>query len=185
MAEPVRPPPGSESVTRLAIMPITTPDGSQAFRPLLGRDLLLALRQGHPDVEILEPAAVLDAFRRSGLADDYARLVEDYERAGAVDPDRSRRIAAALGVSHLLQVRVGYSQEVVHDTDLWSDDRSSEERQEVVATARLWSPDSVAPQWEAVVHTRSTTGQLTFGRRSPPELVSELADSLAVRVPIR
>lgn len=184
VAEPLRPP-GSMSVTRLALMPVTTPDGSQAFRPLLDRDLVLALRERHPNMEILESGAVLGAFRRGGVAEDYARLVEDYERAGAVDPARSRRIIDALGVTHFLQVRVGYRHEVVLDPDLWSDDLSPEDWQEVVAIARLWGPGSVSPEWEAVITTWSRTGEFTVGRRSPHELVTELADSIAARSPIR
>ena len=171
-------------VTRLAVMPVVTEAGSEGIRPELTRAVVEALSAAFPEVTVLAPDEVARRLARSGAATGYARLVEDYERAGAVAPERVERVVAAVGAPHLLQLRGAYLRENFLDPWLFDDDLVREERQLLAVVARLWAVGEPGPVWEAVLRTRSETNEFATQARDRGDLLVQLAERLAAQVPL-
>lgn len=183
--EPVQPARHAEA-TVLAVMPGTTEAGSEWLRPQTMIRLVMLLDERFPAVQVLEPQEVGRRLTQWSLADEYASMLEDFERAGVVDPGRVTRVAHAVGATHLLQVRAGYAGEELLRESLNLDGSTflyETEHQTVYAVARLWSPSGSAPEWEAVVRSESEAGPFSR-RRDASELVDALVASLVERMPV-
>lgn len=177
-------PAAPRAVARLAVMPVTTEAGSEGVRPEMAPALAEALAGRFPALVVVPPEESRRLLSRSPAATDYADMVEDYERTGAVSLRRLRPVLRALGVDHFLQVRAMYLKEDFLDTYLFDDDVTMEERQVLAVVVRLWSAGEPGPVWEAVVRTRSETDDFVVRSRSREELVEALVRSLVERVPI-
>lgn len=181
--EPI-PPSHVEDVTVLAVMPGAIEHGSEWLRPHAMRTLVAALEDRFPGTVIIGPE---DAARRLAdrvLAREYAALLDDFQDAGVVDPDRIAVIAAAVGASHFLTTRAGYSGEPIQRTGTNLDGSPlvyDTKRQSLTLVARLWEPSGHAPSWEAVVHSNSQAGFLARDR-PPLQIVDELVFGLADRL---
>ena len=176
-------PPRPRSVSRLAVMPLTTEPGSEFLRPELGEALARSLAERFPAIEIVGPELSRERLARTA-ATEYADLIDDYDRSGVVAPERVAEVTDALEVDHFLHIRAGYVREDFLDTYLFDDDLVIEERQILAAVARLWARDGPAPVWEAVVRTRSETDDFDTRSRRRDELIGELAGALGERLPI-
>ncbi len=98
-----------------------------------------------------------------------------------LDRERLERIAAALDVNYLLQVRLGYDSRQELSPDFLDDDLRADERREVRLSGEVWGAREGEAVWEASVRARSTGGPFTHVRdveeildASVAELVSRL-----------
>src|SRR5690606_1958010 len=82
--EPVHPSRPAE-VTVLAVMPATVEPGSEWVRPTTMEHLVVALRERFPGIEIISPDEVARRLASRSRAQEYASLLQDFERAGVVD----------------------------------------------------------------------------------------------------
>lgn len=182
--ESVRPPERAEAVV-VAVMPGTAEAGSEWLRSETASKVTRALEVRFTDTEVLAPDEVASRLAARGLAREYASLVADFGHAGVVDPARVEQIIRAVGATHLIQLRAGYS--AVEELKAVNLDGGpllySAKRQAIFAVARLWSIGASGPSWEAVVRADSKGGPFSRDRTSDDLLVA-MALSLVERIPL-
>ena len=185
VTEPV-PLESSSSVAVLAVMPGTVAPGSEWLRTHAMQRLVEAVSERYPGVVLVGPDEAVQRLTNQSLAREYASILSDYDMAGVVDPGRIEALVHALGVTHLLQLRVGFDSEgLQRATTLLSDDPLfyDTKHQSLLAIARLWGPSGTGPSWEAVVTSQSQAGPLSRDR-DPIDLVDSLILAVANRLPI-
>jgi hypothetical protein len=184
VSEPVRPPQPAE-VAVLAIMPGTVETGSEWIRPETMQRLVTALADQHPAIELISPEETARRLTDRSLAQEYASLLEDFERAGVVDPVRVENVLRAVGATHFLHIQAGYFGEGLQRAATLDGSPLfySTKRQRLSAVARLWGFARSGPIWEAVVSSESEADP--FSReRQPTDLVDSLVLSVAERAPL-
>jgi hypothetical protein len=181
--EPVRPR-APVYVESLAVMPVTMETGSQGMGPEIVSELWTSLEARYPGLLIMDPDEVRVRLSETPAANEYAALMDAFDRTGVVESVRLERIASTLGVTHFLQLRGSYLRENFLDPYLWEDDLMREERQVLVVVARLWGTTGGGPLWEAVAKTRSETSEFGTERREPHELAADLMMSVVDRLPL-
>jgi hypothetical protein len=185
VSEPVRPPQPAE-VAVLAIMPGTVETGSEWIRPETMHRLVAALADRYPAIEIVSPEESAQRLTDRSLAQGYASLLEDFERAGVVDPARVENVLRGVGATHFLHVQAGYFGEGLQRATPnfgGSPVFYSTKRQRLYAVARLWEFARSGPSWEAVVSSESEAGPFSRDRQ-PTDLVESLVLSVAERAPL-
>jgi len=172
-------------IAGIAIMPVTTEAGSEGLRTVIANTLHQVFEERFPSLIILGPEEAGRKLAQSPAAEDYADLLTDFERTGVVGSDRLSRVTQALGFEYFLQVRGAYEKEDFLDPLLFSfDEFAKETRQVLVIVARIWTDRGPGPVWEAVVRTTSETDDFTGGSREVDDLLRELVEVLAERLPV-
>jgi hypothetical protein len=148
--------------------------------------LVAALADQHPAIEIISPEETAQRLTDRSLAQEYASLLEDFERAGVVDPARVENVLRAVGATHFLHVQVGYFGEGLQRATPGFDGSPlfySTKRQRLSAIARLWGFARSGPSWEAVASSESEAGPFSRDRQ-PADLVDSLVFCVAERAPL-
>ena len=172
-------------IQKMAIMPVATETGSEGLRPGLALALQEVLAERFPSVFLVGPQEAGERLDRSSTASDYADLLFDFDRTGVVDSDRLAPVVRALGTEHFLQIRASYESEEFLDPLLFSfDEFDDETRQTLVLVARIWNHSGPGPVWEAVVRTTSETDDFREEEHTVDELIQEVVNSLADRMPV-
>lgn len=181
--EPI-PPVYLTDISVLAIMPGTVDDGSEWIRPYAMESLVTTLEDRLPGTVVIGPEESAARLAELSLAAEYAALLDDFDAAGVVDPDRVGVITDAIGATHLMTTRAGFEGKPLQRTTTNLDGSPivyNTKRQTLYLVARLWEATHHAPSWEAVAHSRSQAG--LFGRDRPPvDIVEALVDGLATRL---
>jgi len=184
IAEPIRPR-QSEDVAVLAVMPGVVQSGSEWMRPQAMESLVRGLAQRFPGIQIVDPETAAARLAAQSMADEYASLLGDFERAGVVDPDRLEQLLDVIDATHFLHIRAEYSvqgqQRVTQNLD-GSPLYYSTKHQTVSVVARLWE-SGASPSWEAVIRSESQRGPFTR-HRAPAEMIESLVSSVVERVPL-
>ena len=178
---PVAPIPVSE----MAIMPVTTESGSEGLRPRLATALEEVLAERFPSLALVGPEEAGIRLDRASAASGYADLLSDFDRTGVVDSERLAPVVQALGTNHFLEIRASYRAEEFLDPLLFSfDEFDDETRQTLFLVARIWTRNGPGPVWEAVVRTTSETDDFREEEHTIDELIMEVVNSLADRMPV-
>lgn len=186
VSEPVRPAQPSE-VTVLAVMPGTVEPGSEWLRRETVQQLVLALTELHPSIEIIGPEETAQRLSAQSLATDYAALLRDFEGAGVVDPARVDDVLNAVGATHFLHIRAGYAGEGVERATTNLDGSPlfySTKHQSLYAVASLWESSGSAPSWEVVARSESEGGPFFIRDREPVDLIESIVRSVAKSIPL-
>lgn len=146
----------------LALLPVTSSEGLDAFRTMVRDSLELALVSSHRRISIIGFQESLQRLSDAGLASEYSAMVRDYVETGVVDPRSIRSIAAALEADHLFDARVGYAEAVLTPTVPEAGNiPASSVTQNVRVTARIWSRDRGEIVWKGNAGVEAVGGELT------------------------
>lgn len=183
--EPVHPPAPTE-VETLAVMPATVDVGSEWLRPETTDRLVADLERRFPEIYVIAPEETASRLAAESLAQEYASILDDFQRAGVVDPERIERVARAVGATHFLHIQAGYAGEGLQKETMNLDGSPlfySTKHQSLYVVAQLWGPSSHAPAWEAVATSESEAGPLSHDRPLS-DLMESLVQSLVDRLPL-
>lgn len=78
--------------------------GGDGHRPVLGDSFSKALRQIHPEIPQVPTQEALSIINRADLAEEYARMLKDYEESGILRKATLSKIGKALGVRYVIQL---------------------------------------------------------------------------------
>jgi len=178
-------PPTPLPIQEMAVMPVTTEPGSEGLRPGMALALMEVMDARFPWLALMGPEEAGARLDQAGGAQDYADLLEDFDRTGVADSQRLAAVTRALGSDHFLQVRASYREEEFLDPLLFSyDEFDDETRQTLVLVARLWTHQGPGPVWEAVVRTTSETDDFREEEHTVDEIIFEVVGRLADRMPV-
>ncbi len=85
----------------IGVLTPSTPTGQEADKQALGDALGEALKESVPDSYVMALPEMLSSINHSGLARDYAEMLEEYEDTGILEKEGLRRVAEAGGVRYL------------------------------------------------------------------------------------
>jgi hypothetical protein len=183
--EPVHPPTPAD-VETLAVMPATVDLGSEWLRSETMDRFVAGLEQRFPEIYVIGPDETASRLAARSLAREYASILDDFHRAGVVDPERIERVVRAVGATHFLHVQAGYAGEGLQKETMNLDGSPlfySTKHQSLYMVAQLWGPSSHAPTWEGVATSESEAGPLSHDR-APSDLLESLVHSLIDRIPL-
>lgn len=173
--------PDGVRIDSLAILPVTTGTGLGGYRHMTDDSLYAAITRERPGIAVIAPETTLRTLNESGLTDRYAQMMVAYEKAGVVDPAALREIGQALGVRHLLQVRVAYTEQTGVSAGAASG-VSEVDRQRLEMHAHLLDTARLAVVWEAAGGASATAGAF-WHPREVPEILAAAALELAGKLP--
>ena len=169
---------------RIAVLPVTTAAGSEAYRGVIGDSLLLAAQRAHPGVAFIPAAQAVERLNDAGLAERFANLLVAYQQTGIYDRDLLRQVGQALGADHALQLRVGYESRTELQTRLfYPSEVYQATRQDMRVGVLLWDLRDGALAWEASGGGSSQEGEYTIARGFG-EVLAATAATLAQRMPL-
>jgi hypothetical protein len=169
---------------RIAVLPVTTSEGSESYRDVIGDSILAAAERAHPGVRFMPAAEALDRLNDAGLAERFATLLLAYSETGLYDRALLRKVGEALEVDHVLQLHVGYDRVNEVGARLFEPGEIYEaDRQNLYVTTVLWDVRRGDRAWEAA--GTSTTRDAEYELpRSFADVVSITASRLAERLPL-
>jgi hypothetical protein len=87
---------------RVAALGLIAPASLQQFAPLFSNALITALEEAHPPIRALSFQESGNLVNDQGLTAEYGDLVSGFVHSGILEPERLRRIGAALGSRYVL-----------------------------------------------------------------------------------
>lgn len=185
VGEPIRPADGAQvEVDALAFLPSTTERGSEDAGPVVVAAAEAFLASTFPGLPLVMAEEARDRLGSRGVGADLAQLLRDYDDSGVADLDRIHRVLEALGVDHVLQIRVGLTEGDVLREGIFSEDVSDERRREVVIVARLWGRGRPAPLWEGTARAETETGAFAAEIPERKEMLESVVVRLLERLPL-
>ncbi len=91
------------NLNRIAIFPIKNTKIAPSEAQQLNRDISQAISQRKSSIVIVSSAEVIDILNQKGLADDWARFIDNYNSSGVPNSSLLKKIGEVLGVDALLQ----------------------------------------------------------------------------------
>lgn len=169
---------------RIAVLPVTAAPGSEEYRVVIGDSLLEAAARTYPDVEFIPAYETLERLNAAGLAERFGNLMVAYRETGIYDRALLRKVGEALGVDHVLQLRVGYERESEVSTTIVDSQAYYEaDRQNLHLTVALWDVRNGEIAWELA--GTSTTRDAEYELpRSFEDVVAVTAARLAEQLPL-
>ena len=90
-------------LNRIAIFPIKNTKIAPSEAQQLNRDLSQAINKRKPSMVIVSSAEVIEILNQKGLADEWARFIDNYNSSGIPNSTLLKDIGEVLGVDALLQ----------------------------------------------------------------------------------
>jgi PBP1b-binding outer membrane lipoprotein LpoB len=91
------------SVKKIAIFPLRNARFAPSEALQLNREMTQAINRKNPAVQIISAAEAVNILNKKGLAEKWARFLENYVTSGIPDAGILREVGAALGVDKILQ----------------------------------------------------------------------------------
>jgi len=106
--------------------------------------------------KVVSEAETVTRINRQGLAAEYTRMRADYDQSNILDRDSLRRIASAIGVRYVFQLRLAALTQTM--TDRWKipafDVRMSQTRSSIVRLSlQLWDAETGELVWASLAET--------------------------------
>jgi len=106
--------------------------------------------------KIVSEAETVTRINRQGLAAEYTRMRADYDQSNILDRNSLRRIASAIGVRYVFQLRLAALTQTM--TDRWKipafDVRMSQTRSSIVRLSlQLWDVETGELVWASLAET--------------------------------
>lgn len=169
---------------RIAVLPVTAVRGSEPYREVIGDSLLHVAQRAHPDVEFVAPHRSLELLNEAELAERFANLLVAYQETGLYDRALLRKVGEALGVDHVLQLRVAYERHSEIEAGLFDPGTLYEaDRQNLHVTAVLWDVRHGELAWEAAGSSTTRDAEYELPR-SFFDVLGVTASRLAEQMPL-
>lgn len=91
------------SLNRIAIFPIRNTKIAPSEAQQLNRDISQAINKRKPSMVIVSSAEAINVLNEKGLADEWARFIDNYNASGIPNAGVLKDIGQALGVDAILQ----------------------------------------------------------------------------------
>jgi hypothetical protein len=168
---------------RVAVLPVITDEGADAYEGLIGDSLLAVARRAYPGITFVPPAETAERLRAAGVADRFRALRERFADAGEYDAAVLREVGRAVDADHVLQLSAGYDVVAEEGSSVLGPDASYEaDRQTLYVGAVLWDVREGALAWQA--EGSGTTRDAEYERpASVADIVAATAGRLARRIP--
>lgn len=169
---------------RIAVLPVTVDEGSEAYREVIGDSLLHAAERAHPGVDFIPAEVALEQLNEAGLADRLSDMLVAHYETGQYDRALLREVGQALQVDHVLQLHVEYGRVSEVSTRLFDPPIEYEaDRQNLSVDVVLWDVREGGLAWEAA--GTSTTRDAEYELpRSFHDVLAATAAQLAQRLPL-
>lgn len=114
--------------------------------------------------KVVSEAETVTRINRQGLAAEYTRMRADYDQSNILDRNSLRRIAAAIGVRYVFQLRLAALTQTM--TDRWKipafDVRMSQTRSSIVRLSlQLWDAETGELVWASLAETNMANEALS------------------------
>lgn len=90
----------------LGLLPVVASAGQEGLRRPFGNKLNQDLSNKFPEGKFIGDLETIALISNAGLTEDYARLINDYNRSAILNKDSLIKIGAVIGVEHLLYVKL-------------------------------------------------------------------------------
>ena len=103
--------PGDLEASGIAFLTPSTVTGQEQEKQAVAFIFADVVKRERPKLRVVTLAETLGAINRSGLADDYKRMYDDYRDTGLLSREVLRRVGAATGTRYLAQLKLqGFGQ---------------------------------------------------------------------------
>lgn len=165
-------------ITNIAVFPIQNARLAPAAAQQMNRAIASGINNTNPGLRVISPAESLRLLNDSGLADDYARFVEDFTTSGIADSVRLKAIGKGLGADAIFQASLLSLSRV----DGRYGRNAGETR--ITLTAAILETRSGKMVWEAsaegVKGTKTTLGDAPQISEAAKLAVDKIAESIPV-----
>ena len=100
--------PGDLQQHGVALLTPATVTGQEQDKQTLALIFAERLQALRPQARIVTLPETLGRINRAGLADDYRRMLRDYQDSGVLERDSLRRVGEAAGARYLAQLKLAY-----------------------------------------------------------------------------
>lgn len=96
----------------VAFITSSTVTGQEEDKQAMTMTFVDAMKRGRPDLRVITQPETLSAINRTGLTDEYKRMLEDYRVTGILNRKTLEQIAHATNVRYIAQLKLsGFRQE--------------------------------------------------------------------------
>jgi len=161
------------TMDRVAILPVMSADGLEGVRRIVNESLFESFALARPDVEFIPADVALGRLNDEDLADDYAAMVENYDRTGIMSRATLQEMGEAIGADALVATTARY----------WERNLSEDFVQNLEMVVRVWSPEKGDVIFEAAGTVEKPVNDEVEDRLPFDELVRDAARSVAAQLP--
>jgi len=93
----------AKNIKKIAVFPLRNARLAPSEALQINREITQAIQKNNPEIQIIGASESVDILNEKGLAEQWAKFLENYATSGIPDAGILHDIGTALGVDHILQ----------------------------------------------------------------------------------
>ncbi len=142
------------------------------------------MQQKRPTVRVVPLAETLGAVNKSGLADDYIRMYNDYRESGLLKREILQQVGKVTGVRYLAQIKVqGFGQSAKERFGAMGFRLVETKSAGVRLFFQIWDSRDGTVAWEATQELHYSYDTTSERQLTLPKVVGRAAEDLVLKLP--
>ena len=176
--------PGELESAGIAFITPSTVTGQEQEKQAVAFTFAEVLKRERPGLRVVILAETLGAINGGGLADDYRHMYDEYQQTGLFAADVLRRIADAVGVRYLAQLKLqGFSQGSKNRFGLLGFRVVDTQLGDLRLLLQVWDAQRGTIAWEGLQELRITIDTTSDEPITLRELIERSARDLVTQLP--
>jgi hypothetical protein len=175
---------GDLEAAGIAFMTPSTVTGQEQEKEAVALTFTDVLKKERPGLKVIPLAGTLGAVNKSGLAETYRRMYDDYRDTGLFPAEPLRRVGAATGTRYLAQLKLqNFSESSKNRFGLLGFRVIDTQYADLRLFFQVWDTRDGSIAWEAMQELRITRESTTEEPLMLRRLVERSAQELIAKLP--